>query len=254
MKFRREAKQLEAGGKVHQLFFYDDIAAKGQFNWETWQYDESETSAKYIRDWLQEIPAGETIEVHINSRGGEVGEGTAIYNLLRQKAQDGTSIIGYIDGYAYSIAMTIAMACSEIHMGLGTTMFLHRPWATGAGNADDFRNLANELDALAEASLKLYSHRAKNATEEQIREMMVKETTLTPEDCLRYGFCDVLDTYEAESLETVDQKKPAGPAVAQLAEIKLMLQSLSEPAPAPPQEPEYVSTIKDTLTRAMKGE
>ena len=76
----------------------------------------------------------------------------------------------------------------------------------------------------------------------------------TPEDCLRYGFCDVLDTYEAESLETVDQKKPAGPAVAQLAEIKLMLQSLSEPAPAPPQEPEYVSTIKDTLTRAMKGE
>jgi len=188
----RFEQSVSKSGNVHKLYIYDEVSAQGKFNWNTWNYDESETSAKYFRDQLDTIPNGETIELHVNSAGGNVGEGVAIYNLLRQKAGAGSRIIGYVDGMAYSIAMTIAMACDEIHMGLGTSMFLHNPWAYTSGNADQLRAMADQLDELSEASLQLYMSRATGVTEDELREMMKKETMLAPDKCLQYGFCDIV--------------------------------------------------------------
>ena len=73
-----------AGQDVYKLYVYDDVTAYGDFNWETWQYDDSETSAKYFRDQLEAIPETGVIELHVNSNGGSVKEGVAIYNLLKQ--------------------------------------------------------------------------------------------------------------------------------------------------------------------------
>lgn len=58
MKYRFE--QL-AGQDTYKLYVYDDVTAYGDFNWETWQYDESETSAKYFRDQLEAIPETGTL-------------------------------------------------------------------------------------------------------------------------------------------------------------------------------------------------
>ena len=69
---------------VHLLYIYDDVSAYGEFDWKTWSYTESETSAKYFRDQLAAIPEDHTIELHINSNGGSVKEGVTIYNLLKQ--------------------------------------------------------------------------------------------------------------------------------------------------------------------------
>lgn len=203
-KYRFE--QLAKGSNpVHKLYVYDEVRAKGKFNWETWNYEESETSAKYFRDQLDAIPDGETIELHVNSVGGEVGEGVTIYNLLRQKANAGCRLIGYVDGMAYSVAMDIIMACDEIHMGLGTSMFLHNPWTIAEGNADQLRSVADQLDALAEASLQLYFSRSKNITEDDLRQMMKKETMLAPNTCLEYGFCDFVGEESGEELD--DEEK-----------------------------------------------
>lgn len=204
---------------VYKLFLYDTVSKYGEFDWKTWSYKESETSAKYFRDQLDAIPDDSIIELHINSAGGEVGEGVTIYNLLKQKAQKGTLIIGYIDGYAYSVAMDIAMACDEIHMGLGTSMLLHYPWAYAAGNAKQLRSVADQLDALGTASVGLYMARAKDLTEEDLREMMDAETTLDPETCLKYGFCDVIDTYS---------KEPDDPQQKYEEKIRQMQQELIE--------------------------
>lgn len=188
----RFEQSVSGSGTAHKLYIYDEVSAQGKFNWRTWEYEESETSAKYFRDQLDTIPNGETIELHVNSAGGNVGEGVTIYNLLRQKAGTGSRIIGYVDGMAYSIAMTIVMACDEIHMGLGTSMFLHNPWTVVSGNADQLRAMADQLDELSEASLQLYMSRATGITEDELREMMKKETMLAPDKCLHYGFCDIV--------------------------------------------------------------
>ena len=240
---------------VYKLYLYDTVTKYGKFDWKTWEYKESETSAKYFREQLDGIPDDATIELHINSAGGEVGEGVTIYNLLKQKSQKGTKIVGYIDGYAYSVAMDIAMACDEIHMGLGTSMFLHYPWAYASGNAKQLRNIADQLDALGTASVGLYLARAKNLTEEELRQMMDAETTLDPETCLKYGFCDVVDDYGKEQDPQQDYEKLFMQLKEELAEtrerlrvqqeVNLALKPLStDPVPAGPDRSE-------TLKKAM---
>ncbi len=227
--------EKRADADTYKLFFYDEIRKKGDFNWETWDYDESETSAEMVRLQLDEIPDGATIEVHVNSPGGEVGEGVTIYNLLRQKSANGCKIIGYVDGYAYSVAMDIVMACDEIHMGLGTTMFLHYPWSYCAGNAEELRAFADQLDALGDASVQLYMARAKNISKKQLREMMAKETCLDPEACLKYGFCDVIDKYEKDEDDEEPEEKPSvnqmKQAVFACQQARLALESLQKVEP-----------------------
>lgn len=204
---RYRFEQLVSGsGTIHKLYIYDEVSAQGKFNWDTWNYEESETSAKYFRNQLDAIPNGETIELHVNSVGGEVGEGVTIYNLLRQKAGTGSRIIGYVDGMAYSVAMNIVMACDEIHMGLGTSMFLHCPWTVAKGNADQLRATADQLDELSEASVQLYMARATGITEDELRQMLKKETMLAPDKCLQYGFCDIVGEKEKD-----DDDDPADP-------------------------------------------
>lgn len=191
-KFRFE--QL-AGGSAYKLYVYDNVTAYGDFNWETWDYDDSETSANYFREQLTQIADTAEIELHVNSYGGDVKEGIAIYNLLKQHGAHKTC---YVDGFAYSIASVICLACDKIIMGLGTSMLIHNMSMSVYGNAEMLRKCADDLDILMESNRQIYMARAKNITEEELADMMDKETYLTPEQCLEYGFCDEVGTYQAD--------------------------------------------------------
>ena len=179
---------------VHKLYIYDDVKAYGSFNWSTWERDESETSAKYFRDQLDAIPDTDQIELHINSNGGSVKEGVAIYNLLKQKA---CKITGFVDGVAHSIAFVILQACDHRVMGIGTSALVHDMWIEVSGNAKELRKMADDLDVLMESNRKIFLERS-NLTEEQLIDMMEKETFLTPDQSLEYGLIDEIGTYRAE--------------------------------------------------------
>lgn len=191
-KFRFE--QL-ASGNTYKLYIYDDVTAYGDFNWETWDYDDAETSANYFRDQLAQIPEDGEIELHVNSYGGDVKEGIAIYNLLKQHGANKTC---YVDGFAYSIASVICLACDKIIMGLGTSMLIHNMSMYVYGNAEILRKCADDLDVLMESNRQIYMARAKKLTEEDLVDMMDKETYLTPEQCLEYGFCDEIGAYQSD--------------------------------------------------------
>ena len=100
----------KADGNVHKVYIYDDVQKYGKFNWQTWSYEDSETSANHFRDLLNEIPEDSTIELHFNTNGGSVSEGTSIYNMLKQH---GAKKIGIVDGVCHSIGLTILQACDE---------------------------------------------------------------------------------------------------------------------------------------------
>lgn len=184
----------QAAGGVHKLYIYDDVKAYSRFNWETWKYEESETSAKYFREKLEQIPDTDTIELHINSNGGSVKEGVAIYNQLKQKK---CKKVGYVDGVAYSVAFVILQACDERIMGIGTSALIHEIWIETCGNAKELRKMADDLDVLMESNRKIFLERS-NLTEHQLIEMMEAETFLTPEQCLEYALIDEVGTYRAE--------------------------------------------------------
>lgn len=180
----------EAGSDVCKLYIYDDVSEYGTFDWWTWEYTESETSAEFFRKALAEIPEGATVELHINSYGGSVKEGIAIYNQLKQKKCK--EIVAYVDGFAYSVASIIMQAADRRIMGLGTSLLIHNMWLSVAGNAAELRKAADDLDVLMESNRQIYMERV-NITEDKLIEMLDNETYLTPEQAVEMGFADEID-------------------------------------------------------------
>ena len=188
-----------------RLYLYDDVTEYGEFDWETWDYKESETSAKYFAGKLGEIPDGQTIELHINSNGGSVKEGVAIYNLLKQKQ---SHKIGIVDGVAHSVAFLVLQACDERKMCLGTTALIHNMWMYCAGNATQLRKFADDLDAMMEANRQVFLERA-TITEDELKTLMEQETYLTPDKALEYVLIDSIEgkrEAEPEKTEELMQK------------------------------------------------
>ena len=182
-------------GTVHKIYLYDEVKAKGDFNWKTLEYDESETSANHFRELLEGVSDSDTIELYINSDGGSVKEGTAIFtNLKRCKSYK----TGYVDGVANSIAATILQACDHRVMGEGTGMVLHNMWTVAVGNADELRN-----QAWMKASRSLFMNRCGGKiTEEELKDIMDKETLLDPDRALEIG---VIDEIAGQTTVEIDE-------------------------------------------------
>lgn len=187
--------QAGPGSGVYKIFLYDEIKSKS-FGW--FSTMDAETSAKKIAAKLEEIPDGTTIELHINSNGGEAKEGVAIYNSLVNKQ---AKKIAYIDGVAYSAAFLPALACDKIIMGLGTTALVHNMWAIVQGNAADLRKEADNLDKMMAANRGIFMSRYKG-TEEELIKLIESEEILTPKECVALGFAD-----EIRKLEKVDPEE-----------------------------------------------
>ncbi len=183
------------------LYIYDDVTEYGEFNWDTWDYEESETSAKYFAEKLNEIPDGQKIELHINSNGGSVKEGVAIYNLLKQKNNHKT---GIVDGVAHSVAFLILQACDVRKMCLGTTALIHNMWMYCGGNATQLRKYADDLDEMMEANRQVFLERA-TISEDELKSLMEAETYLTPDKALEYGLIDEIYKKMAPDPETSEK-------------------------------------------------
>lgn len=192
----------EAGSDVHKLYIYDDVSEYGAYDWWTWEYTESETSAEFFRKALAEIPDSAIIELHINSNGGSVKEGIAIYNQLKQKKC--REIVAYVDGVAYSIASIIMQAADRRIMGLGTSILVHNMWMSVAGNAVELRKAADDLDVLMESNRQIYMERV-NITEDELIEMLNNETYLTPEQAVEMGFADEVDKMATPAPDMMQQ-------------------------------------------------
>ena len=142
-----------------------------------------------ITQLLDAIPETDEIKIYFNSNGGSVDQGTAIYNMLKQH---GSYKTGIVMGVCHSIAFTILQACDKRIMGQGTTAIIHDMWETVTGNAADLRAEADNLDVAMESCIALFMQRAK-ISEDEVREMMHKETTLSPQKALEYGSSMKLD-------------------------------------------------------------
>lgn len=192
MKRIWELKQSANG--VLNLYIYGDVEGDS-YNW--WgDVIESETSANHFRQELEKYANVSEIHIFINSYGGSVFEGTAIYNQLKRHS---AKKVVHIDGFACSIASVIAMAGDEIVMPGNALMMIHNMWMGVYGNAAELRKAANDLDTINAAGRKAYLAKAGDKlTEEKLAEMMDAETWLTAEQCIAYGLADRLAEEDAD--------------------------------------------------------
>lgn len=129
------------------------------------------------------------LSIHINSGGGDVFAGFAIYNMLaRHKAHKTV----YIEGLAASIASLIAMAGDEIIMPENSMMMIHNAWAGIAGNADELRKMADELDKV-DGILRMTYVNKTGLEEDEIKDMMANETWFTAYEALDKGFATAVE-------------------------------------------------------------
>lgn len=186
MKQMWEIKQQSTPGSL-DLYIYGDVEPDS-YDWWTDQIIESETSANTLREKLAEYPDIQQINIYINSYGGSVFEGTAIYNQLKRHPAHKTV---YIDGFACSIASVIAMAGDEIIMPRNAMMMVHNMWMCVQGNAAELRKAADDLDKINEAGRAAYLEKAGDKlAPEVIARLEDDETWLTAEECMNYGLAD----------------------------------------------------------------
>ena len=170
-----------------QLYFYGDIVSD---SWQSYWYDEDKCPQD-ILDFLNEIDDNKPIDIYINSGGGSVSAGLAIYNQL--KRHSGAKTV-HVDGIAASIASVIALAGDTVVIPSTAQFMIHKPWAWGSGNADDFRQLADTLDSCERAILNVYMANTKEGiTEEQIKQLMKEETWFTGDKAEEYFNIQVED-------------------------------------------------------------
>lgn len=166
---------LESSGNEADLYIFGDIT--------TWPWDEKDRDAYGIVKELQGLEA-DKLNVHINSYGGDVSEGLAIYNVLKNSQ---IKITTYCDGFACSAASVIFMAGDERIMNSASLLMIHNAWSRASGNANEFRKKAEDLDKITQASINAYMSRVK-ITEDELKEKMDKESWLTAEEALADGF------------------------------------------------------------------
>lgn len=153
---------------------------------------------------LDDITADE-IRVEINSPGGDVFDGIAIYNTLRSHP---ARITTRVDGIAASIASVIAQAGDHRVMLTGSQMMLHEAWGAAIGPAEELREFADVLDKQSDVIASIYAGRS-GRPQGRFRRLMDDETWLNADETLREGLADEVLTpkSKAAAKATVDAEQ-----------------------------------------------
>tara|TARA_R110000824_G_scaffold3988_2_gene19015 strand:+ start:4605 stop:5663 length:1059 start_codon:yes stop_codon:yes gene_type:complete len=161
--------QNNANSETADVYIYSEV---GGFD----------VNAKSFIDELKTIK-DKNIDVHINSLGGSVFDGLAIYNALKNHSKKVTT---KVEGIAASIASVIAMAGDKIEMAENSLFMIHNPFAMSGGDANELRKTANILDKIRNEIAEIYASKSKQSAEHYI-DLMNVETWFNSDETMELG-------------------------------------------------------------------
>jgi len=240
------------------LYFFGDINSESLGEWQKYYPDDK--APKDVQDFLDQLDGVSKINVHINSGGGSVFGGIAIYNILKRHNAE---IVVYVEGLAASIASVIAMAGDKIIIPANAQMMIHKPSSITWGNADDMRKEADILDGCQKVILNTYMQHAKDGvTAEEINALIDAETWKNGEEWQEYFDIEVSEKSQAAACESEyfdkynnlpdklkEQPEPPQLDIDDLAEkvAEKIKNALSEPAAEPKAATETEKRIAELL-------
>jgi ATP-dependent protease ClpP protease subunit len=168
---------IKNGSDKAEIFIYDFIG--------TGFWDDQGISAKNFQKDLATIKA-KSIDLHINSPGGDVADGITIYNLIKQHP---ATVTTYIDGVAASISSVIALAGDNVLMAENALFMIHNPLGIEVGDAETHRKFADRLDIARDAISKAYINKT-GLPEDEIHNLMSEETWMDSEFAVENKFVD----------------------------------------------------------------
>lgn len=167
---------------------------------------EEGVTAEGVRQALDGLRGVKTLNIFINSEGGDVFEAKAIYTQLKRFAAEK---VVHIDGLAASAATFIAMAGDRIVTSPAATWMIHEAWTVAMGNAGDLRDSADLLEMINEDIAKLYADRTGKDIS-TVRELMAAETWMTAQEALDLGFTDEIATFADDAEDDAPAAKASG--------------------------------------------
>jgi ATP-dependent Clp endopeptidase proteolytic subunit ClpP len=165
--------------KPVEVLIYDTIGK---------DWDGSGFDAKDFVTQLKGLDENRELTIRVNSRGGIVDEGIAIYNRMREWKGKTVAIV---DGSAASIASVIIMGAKEVRMPKSAEILIHEAHAIAYGHAEDMRELANRLDIASDRIANIYAEKT-GKTVEEMRNYMRKTTVFNGKEAKEMGLADVL--------------------------------------------------------------
>lgn len=230
--FRMQAKEDQTA----DIYIYDEIGGWG-------------ISARRFTEDLISLGNLSHINLHIHSPGGEVFDGIAIYNQLKNYS---ATITVYIDGLAASMASVIAMVGDTVIMPKNAMMMIHKPWGVSWGDANDMREYADLLDKLENVLIPAYVAKTGKTTEE-ITAMLEQETWLDGDECVEHGFADkVIEPVKAMASLTskrIEEFSSMPSAIKNQITPKNTTKPTQQPQPNSSPEPQPSATYADEQIR-----
>lgn len=214
MKTWFDIKAAAGGEKQTEVMIFDEIGLWG-------------ITAKDFATALKEIPEDHAITVRINSPGGSVFDGYAIFNALKARS---AQITTKIEGLAASMASVIALAGSKVTAAANSIVMIHNPWSGVSGDSDDLRKMADLLDKLTGQLVGIYAAKT-GLPEADVRAAMDAETWFTGAEAKEWGLVD----------EVTDEIQVA--ASFDTSRFRNAPKSLAPAAKAEPQDAAQLSAI-----------
>ena len=176
-----EVRAAANKAKAGEVLLYGPISSS------TWLGDE--VTPKQFKADLDGLGEVDTIDLYINSEGGDVFAAQAIYSMLKRHP---AAVHTHVDGLAASAASLVAMAGETITLPINAMLMLHSPWSLAMGNAKDLRTMADALDQIRESMIAVYSERSGKAHDEVVA-ILDAETWYTAEEAVAAGFADEVE-------------------------------------------------------------
>ena len=193
--------ETNAQTRTAELYIFGDIVDAVETGiTEAWDVDFGETSSLSIVKDLQALDV-DTINVHINSMGGYVNEGLAIFNVLKNNK---ASVNTVVEGFACSAASVVFMAGDKRIMNSASALMIHNAWMQpDPGNAAQLRQQADQIEKISQAAGNAYMERV-NINREQLDAMLDGEnhegTWILPDDAVKMGFATEISSAAASSV------------------------------------------------------
>jgi ATP-dependent Clp protease, protease subunit len=202
-------------------------------------------TAKDLADQLKTAGNVNRIVLRINSPGGDVFEGAAMYNLLTQ-SQIPVDVI--VDGLAASAASYIAMSGNTITMGQGAMMMIHNPWSIEMGDANALRKMADTLDKVRDSMLSGYMNKY-DGTQDELKALLDAETWLTAQDAVDAGFADQIAAPPAKP----DDKNKAR-ALARIFDLSQYKNTPADLKPVAQEEGQHDDTDAELIAQNLAAD
>ena len=196
------------------LYFYGDIVSD---SWQSY-WTEEDRCPEDIREFLNDIEPHVDLNIYVNSGGGSVFGGLAIYNML--KRHKGYKTV-YVDGVAASIASVIALAGDRVIVPSNAFIMIHKPSGVCFGNSDEMREYAEVLDKTQTNLMNVYKENLCEGVDlSEIEEMVNNETWLNGEEASKYFKIEVAGANETVACVSEWYKKYSFSTLKILATVK----------------------------------